>query len=77
MKLSEYLATHEGTYMLAESAEQVSLTMLDEGLVQEEVVLYRHGRDAAGQERIYLSVGGRHVLTYFAAPHADNSTVGR
>lgn len=68
MMIKEYMRTHPGTYLLAESVEEVTVDALAPELAALEVEEYVLSGGETGPERIRLHTcsGHSHVLTYIA-----------
>ena len=75
MIIKEYMRTHPGVYVLAESLEEITVTDLAPELAEREVEEYVLTGGHAGGERIRLHTrsGNMHVLTYFV----ERETVDR
>jgi len=66
MKLKEYMGTHDGEYLLAETRQKVTVNDLDTSLCEINVEAYLLGEDATGQRMIHLYGVERpiHLVTY-------------
>jgi hypothetical protein len=66
MKLKEYMRTHEGEYLVAETTRTITVEELDEALGNLEVEPHLHGADATGQRRVHLYGADMpiHVVTH-------------
>lgn len=54
MKLKQYMETHEGQYLVAETTREISVENLDASLGELDVEPHLFGIDAAGRRRIHL-----------------------
>jgi hypothetical protein len=75
MKLKEYMETHEGEYLIAETTQTVTLQDLDDTLGDLEVEPHLHGDDAAGRRRIHLYAMDRpfHVVTHIVVEQPSDA----
>jgi hypothetical protein len=66
MKLKEYMATHEGDYLLAETTRTITVEELDVTLGELEVEALLLGHDPTGRRRIHLYAADQpiHLVTY-------------
>lgn len=66
MTLKEYMRTHAGKYLVAETMRPVTVEDLDQTLIELEVEPYLLGEDASGRRRIHLYTrdAPHHLVTY-------------
>jgi hypothetical protein len=68
MNLREHMTEHPGQYTLAESHMPLTINMLTDRMLREEVAVYLVGRDGRGGSKSHLYVRDTiHIATFFEA----------
>jgi hypothetical protein len=77
MTLRDYMTSHPGQYMLAESHRPLTLDMLSDSMLREEVTVFRVGQDAGGRAKFHLYVRNIvHVATLIESAVASQVSQG-
>jgi hypothetical protein len=74
MNLRDHMALHPGQYTLAESHRPLTVEMLSEGMLREEVAIYSVGQDAGGGSKSHLYVRKTvHIATLCESAESSQS----